>query len=160
VAENVGKRGGGWFYRVDPPPGPDGRPRQKRVGGFPTERDAKRALANAMVDVDQARLRYTPARNFTDLAGEWLEVVGPNRKASTLANYQMLVNAYLVPRIGLRRIDRVTPAMIQPLYAELRSSGGRGGRPLSGTQVRNIHRVLRNILQLCPADGLSGYQPG
>jgi integrase len=112
-----------------------------------------------MVDVDQGRLRYTPARNFTDLAGEWLEVVGPNRKASTLANYQMLVNAYLVPRIGLRRIDRVTSTVIQRLYAELRSSGGRGGRPLSGTQVRNIHRVLHNIFSYAQRMGYLAINP-
>lgn len=30
--------------------------------------------------------------------------------------------------------------------AHLRDSGGRGGRPLSGTQVRNVHRVLHNLL--------------
>lgn len=29
---------------------------------------------------------------------------------------------------------------------DLRSAGGRDGRPLSGTQVRNIHRVLHNVL--------------
>jgi hypothetical protein len=113
-----------------------------------------------MVDVDQGRLRYTPARTFTDLAGEWLEVVGANRKASTLANYQMLVNAYLVPRIGLRRIDRVNPAVIQRLYAELRSSGGRGGRPLSGSRGPEHPSRPSQHLQLRPADGLSGYQPG
>ena len=146
VAENVGKRGSSWFYRLDLPPGPDGRRRQKRVGGFRTEREAKRALAQSAVDVSQGRLRYARARTLADLAGEWLEVVAPNRKASTVANYRVLVDAYLVPRIGSKRLDRLTSADIQRFYAELRTSGGQRGRPLSGTQVRNIHRVLHNVL--------------
>ncbi|MHB1533359.1 MAG: tyrosine-type recombinase/integrase [Acidimicrobiales bacterium] len=146
MAENVGRRGSSWFYRVDLPAGVDGRRRQKRVGGFRTEREARRAHAAAVVDVSRGTLRYSPARTFAELAAEWLEAVAPNRKASTAANYALLVNAYLVPRLGSRRLDRLSASDIQHLYAELRSSGGRGGRSLSGTQVRNIHRVLHNVL--------------
>lgn len=146
MAENVGKRGESWFFRLDLPAGPDGRRRQKRASGFRTEREARRALAQAKVDVDTGRLRHSPLRTVGDLAQEWLEAVEPNRKASTVANYRMLMQAYVVPKIGAIRLDRLTPTNIQSLYADLRSSGGRGGRPLSGTQVRNVHRVLHNSL--------------
>ena len=146
MAENVGKRGESWFFRLDLPAGPDGRRRQKRVSGFRSEREARRALAQAKVDVDTGRLRHSPLRTVADLAQEWLAAVEPNRKASTVANYRMLMNAYVVPRIGATRLDRLTPGDVQSLYADLRSSGGRGGKPLSGTQVRNVHRVLHNCL--------------
>jgi integrase len=159
VAENVGKRGSSWFYRLDLPPGPDGRRRQKRVGGFRTEREAKGAMAQSSVAVSQGRLRYAPTRTFADLAQEWLQVVGPNRKPSTVANYRVLLNAYLVPRIGSKRLDRLTAADIQHLYSELRGSGGQGGRPLSGTQVRNIHRVLHNVLSYARRIGHIAINP-
>ena len=35
---------------------------------------------------------------------------------------------------------------MQQLYARLRVSGGRGGKALSGTQNRNVHSVLHNVL--------------
>jgi len=83
VAENVGRRGSTWFYRVDLPPGPDGRRRQKRESG---------------------------------------------------------------PHLGRLRLAQITASTVQQLYGRLRASGGRGGRALSGTQTRNVHRVLHNML--------------
>ena len=146
MAENVGRRGESWFFRVDLPPGRDGKRRQKRVSGFATEREARRALAQAKVDIDTGRLAHGARRTVADLATEWLDAVRPNRKASTFSNYGWLMRAYVVPRIGPVRLDRLTPPDIQKLYSELRSSGGQGGKPLSGTQVSNIHGVLHNAL--------------
>ena len=146
MAENVGRRGDSWFYRLELPPGTDRRRRQKRVAGFATERQAKAALAAAQVEVSRGRLQYAPVRTFADLAEEWLAVVGPNRKATTLANYRTLVGAYLLPSLGALRLDRLSTAQIQRLYVKLRERGGRDGRPLSGTHVRNVHQVLHNVL--------------
>ena len=146
VAENVGRRGDSWSYRLELPPGPDGRQRQKRVGGFATERQANAALATAQVEVSRGRPQYAPVRTFADLAEEWLTVVGPNRKETTLANYRDLVNAYLLPNLGALRLDRLATAQIQRLYVTLRERGGCDGRPRSGTHVRNVHRVLHNAL--------------
>jgi hypothetical protein len=78
---------------VDLPLGLDGKRRQKRVGGFATERPTRRALAQAKVDVD-ARLRYKARCTMSDLASEWLEAVRPNRKASTFSNWDRLMRAY------------------------------------------------------------------
>jgi integrase len=146
MAENVGRRGSTWYYRLDLPVDGNGRRRQKRVSGFRTEREAKAALAAAQMAVSQGRLRSAGPKTFGDLATEWLAAVEPNRKATTAANYRLLVRSYLVPHLGGLRLDRISPSTIQQVYAVLRSSGGRDGRPLSGTQVRNIHRVLHNVL--------------
>jgi integrase len=159
MAENVGRRGDLWFYRLELPPGPDGRRRQKRVGGFKTEREARRALAKAAVDVQDGRLRYAPTKTVGELATEWLEVVVPNRRPSTARNYQICVQVYIVPRLGSRRLDRLTAVDIHQLYADLRAAGGRGGRPLSGTQVRNVHRVLHNMLAFACRMGYLAVNP-
>jgi integrase len=146
VAENVGRRGDSWFFRIDLPSGPDGKRRQRRASGFATEREARHALAQARVDIDAGRLRHGPRRTVADLAAEWLKAVQPNRKVSTFNNYGWLMRAYVAPRIGRIRLDRLSPADVQQLYSDLRASGGRGAMPLSGTQVRNVHRVLHNAL--------------
>jgi hypothetical protein len=113
MAENVGRRGGSWFFRIDLPPGPDGKRRQRRVSGFASERAARRALAQTTVDVDAGRLRHGPRRTVADLAAEWLEAVRPNRKASTVSNYGWLMRAYVVPHIGPVRLDRLSAADIR-----------------------------------------------
>jgi integrase len=145
-AENVGRRGNSWFFRIDLPLGAEAKRRQRRVSGFATERTARRALAQTKVDIDAGRLPHGPRRTVADLAEEWLEAVQPNRKASTFSNYGWLMRAYVVPRIGRIRLDRLSPTDVQRLYSELRASGGREGGPVTGTQVRNIHRVLHNAL--------------
>ena len=159
MAENVGRRGASWFFRIDLPPGLDGKRRQKRVGGFATEREARRALAQAKLDADAGRLRYAARRTVGELAQEWLDAVGPNRKASTFSNWDRLMRAYVVPRIGHVRLDRLSPAHIQRLYSELRRSGAHGGKPLSGTQVRNIHGVLHNALNYAVRVGYISHNP-
>jgi integrase len=159
LAENVGRRGASWFFRIDLPPGPDGKRRQKRVGGFATEREARRALAQAKLDAEAGRLRYAGRRTVGELAHEWLEAVRPNRKASTNSNWAWLMRAYVVPRIGHVRLDRLGPADVQRLYSELRSSGAQGGKPLSGTQVRNIHGVLHNALNYAVRIGYIARNP-
>lgn len=159
VAENVGRRGESWYFRVDLPVGADGKRRQTRVSGFATEREARRALAQAKVDMGSGRLRYGPRRTVADLADEWLEAVRPNRKASTFSNYGWLMRAYVVPRIGPARLDRLTPADVQKLYSELRRCGGQGGKPLSGTQVHNIHGVLHNALNYAVRMGYISRNP-
>src|SRR4051812_41361294 len=103
MAESIGRRANVWFYRLELPPGTDGKRRQKRVGGFATERAAKLALAQARTDVARGKLRYAEARTVAELAAEWLDAVTPNRKASTAANYRMLTQAYIVPGLGSKR---------------------------------------------------------
>ena len=159
MAENVGRRGDSWFFRIDLPPGLDGKRRQRRAGGFASERAARRALAQTKVDIDAGRLRHGPRRTVADLAAEWLDAVQPNRKASTFSNYGWLMRAYVVPRIGRVRLDRLSPTDVQKLYSELRASGGRDGTPLTGTQVRNIHRVLHNALNYAMRLGYIAHNP-
>jgi len=159
MPENVGRRGDSWFFRIDLPPDADGKRRQRRVSGFANERAARRGLAQTKVDIDAGRLRHGPQRTVVDLAAEWLEAVRPNRKASTFSTYGWLMRAYVVPRIGAVRLDRLSPTRIQKLYSDLGKSGGRGGSPLSGTQVRNIHRVLHNALNYAVRLGYIARNP-
>jgi hypothetical protein len=60
------------------------------------------------VSVSGGRLRYSPSQTFEGVAREWLEVVTPNRKETTASSYELLVRAYLIPRLGQVRIDRLT----------------------------------------------------
>jgi len=40
------KRGDRWYFWAELPPGPDGRRRQKSMGGFATRRETERAFAD------------------------------------------------------------------------------------------------------------------
>jgi hypothetical protein len=70
MAENVGRRGESWFFRIDLPSGPAGKRRERRTSGFPTEREACRTLAQAKVDIATGRLRHGTRRTVAELAAE------------------------------------------------------------------------------------------
>ena len=74
MAENVGRRGDSWFFRIDLPSSPDGARRQRRASGFATERETRRALAQAKVDIDAGRLRHGARRTVGDLTSGWLNL--------------------------------------------------------------------------------------
>lgn len=50
---NCSKRHGTWYYRHDLPMLAAGRRRQVKQGGFATEREARRALTNALARLDR-----------------------------------------------------------------------------------------------------------
>ena len=66
-----------------PSAGLDSKRRQKRVSGFATEREARRVLAHAKVDIGSGRLRHAARRTVGDLANEWLDAVRPTARCSS-----------------------------------------------------------------------------
>ena len=49
--------------------------------------------------------------------------------------------------MGDVRLKELEPLQLERLYAELRRSGGRGGRQLSAKTVRHVHGTLHSALQ-------------
>lgn len=139
VAENVGRRGEPWYFRVDLPVGAEAGDGRGGSAALPPDVKLDGPWRRPRWTSAPGKLRYGPRRTVADLAAEWLEAVRPNRKASTFSNYGWLMRAYVVPRIGPAPLDRLTPADVQKLCSELRRCGGQGGEPLSGTQVHNLH---------------------
>ena len=52
---------GSWYYRVELPADPDGARRAARKGGYPTKRDAQRALVDLLDRVNK-RTHVEPAK--------------------------------------------------------------------------------------------------
>jgi integrase len=52
----------------------------------------------------------------------------------------------VIPRLGDRAVDKLRPSDLDALYRELRSSGGREGRPLAPATIRRIHGIIHRAL--------------
>jgi integrase len=82
----------------------------------------------------------------------WLaEVVGPARRPATARAYRKVVERFIVPTLGRKRLDRITPHDVRAFMNRCRderkqSSQGRG-EPVSVRTIQMIHAVLRNALQ-------------
>jgi integrase len=117
-------------------------------GGYRTQREARSAAA--ALRTDAARGRYVPPAKLTVagyLVGEWL----PSRANADISENSrdvetIMVRAWIVPHIGEIALQKLSARDLDRLYATLRGSGGRSGRPLRGKSVRNVHVLLSKAL--------------
>lgn len=76
----------------------------------------------------------------------WLTGMRLSLAVSAWTNYRSVLELYVRPRIGHIRLSALTASTLTALYGDLLAGGGRGGRALSPTTVRLVHRVLTKAL--------------
>ncbi len=138
-----------WAYTVDVGRDPDGRRLRDSRSGFATQRDADRAMREALTKVDVGTHVTRSTTTLADyLRGEWLPATAPPRVAyGTHAKRRGHVDTYIVPRIGGVPLQQLTAAHVDRLYAELLTSGKADGSPLAASTVHDVHRTLRRALK-------------
>jgi len=142
------KRGDRWYFWVELERDLDGKRRQLSKGGFRTRKEAEKAFAELRDEVRQGQfVAPSKATVASFLVDEWLPGIQASIRPSTHALYSRIVDAYVVPRIGGRRLLDVTPGQLNALYAALLTEGRRQtgeSRPagLSPKMVRHVHTLL------------------
>lgn len=163
-----------WRIVYDLPPDPaTGKRRQTSRRGFTRERDAQRALREALGKVDHGR--HEPLRRrgedpppshwpLSRYLTEWL--AGRSMSDHGLANYRQSAECHVIPRLGGVKLQDLTTEHIDRLYRELERQGKRAGTcPTAGVTcrehgcepqrhgglapktVRHVHTMLRKALQ-------------
>lgn len=126
----------------DPVTGRKIRPTQTVRG---TRRDAEAALARLIVQVGDGARQPTKA-SLNTLLDEWLGLVGDSLSPKTLLEYNGFANRYIRPTLGDRKLGDITTPLLDRFYADLKRSGGKGGRPLAPATVRKVHVIIRRAL--------------
>ncbi len=151
---SVRRRGVGWEYRfreLDPFTGKAGRARSK--GGFATQKAAEIALREQLSAMDSnsyvARIDLT-LRDF--VVGKWLPVIEPTLRPSTFRSYARNMRVHVLPVLGDVPLQRLTPLVLNSLYASLLANG-RKGHGTGGLAHRSVHYV-HCIIHRCLRDAL------
>ncbi len=122
--------------------------RREWQGGFATKREAVAWRDEHATNVRQGRHVLRRDLSVADfLEGEWLPAIRSSVRASTFESYQLHVRHYILPEIGHLRLQELSPAQLNALYAKLQASGSRTGAPLSARTVRLTHVTIRKALQ-------------
>lgn len=143
------------YYAVVEAPMDGAKRRQDWGKGYKTRAEAERALRERLTALDNRT--YVPNNRLTFgdyLRQEWLPLMRDRIKPTTMSSYERIINGYVVPRLGKVRLQELTTAQLNRLYAELRESGGTWQskakrhqlRPLSQKTVRNVHAVISKAL--------------
>lgn len=136
---HVRKRGRTWAIVYDEGYDERGKRQQRWRGGFATRREAENALNSVLEKLgrgDYVAPSKTTLGEF--LIDEWL----PRRKVrpGSLSTYQSLVRNHIVPELGKKRLQAVSPGHIDTFYADLERRG------LAADTRVLIHSILRKAL--------------
>ena len=123
--------------------------RRETKAGFATRKECQAAMAKVLVAV-QERTYVAPTkvtvREF--FQKEWLPAIRATIRPTTYRSYVQHVDCHIVPHIGNLKLEKLSGATINALYAKLAQSGkakGKGG--LSPLSIRHVHAVLHRALK-------------
>lgn len=141
------KRHGSWWYNVPVPDSASGKTKQLTRGGFPTAKEAQRALTDLVSQINAGT--WTDDQGMT--VGQWLEKWLERKEQtglrfSTLTIYRQHVRDYLTPALGTLRLKDLRPGHVSDLLASLQGTTGPSGKELSVSSILRIHACLRSAL--------------
>lgn len=104
--------------------------------------DVQRKLDEAKRDLAQGFAPQDGRLTLGQYLAEWLETCKPPQlRPSTYLGYERYVRKDLTPTLGAIPLMRLTPLLVQRLYADKLAEG------LASTTVRHLHACLRKALQ-------------
>ena len=135
-----------WYVVLDLGFGQDGRRRQKWHGGFRTRREAEAARAQLVTDVNTGSYVLPGRTTLTEWIREtWLPMTEPRIKPTTFHSYRQNLELHVIPVLGQKRLQQLTPPMLTGLYGRLaQASEERQG--LSAKTISYIHSTLHKVL--------------
>lgn len=82
-----------------------------------------------------------------NISQEWIQMQKPQLKASSVAKYSNIMNSYLIPYFGSKKISTITRNDVRMFSRDLLESGGVKANGLSPKTVNSILSVMKNIFE-------------
>jgi integrase len=162
VKGHVRKRGTKWAFIIDL--GRDevtGERQQKWFSGFNTKKEAERALAEKINEVNKGTYIEPSDLTLSEYLRGWLQDYAKvNCAPRTYEGYEYIIRDHIIPSLGRITLDKLKPMHIQRYYSQRLQNGRRDGKGgLSPRTVLHHHRVLREALQHAVKWQLLSYNP-
>lgn len=114
-----------------------------------TQREAKRKLDDLMSEIRDHGAPLDKQVLLGDYAPRWLaEVAKPDVDPNTYTTYKSMVNRWIVPTLGRKKISDLTPGDVRALRTTIINA------PRSSSTARQAHIVLRRILETARTERL------
>lgn len=112
---------GAWVGRVELAP-KDGKRRYKTVSSVDRNVCIDK-LKKLRADVDAGRIAVTSNATVESWLTRWLEdIAKPRLRPTTFEDYQSVIRGHIIPAIGTKRLDKLTPDHIRGLHRAVGSS--------------------------------------
>ena len=91
--------------------------------------------------------------SFRKASDLWLNSIKNKRKESSIVKYEDLLRCYLLPELGDKEISGIEPKELDALITALGIRGGKKGKGLSSTTLRQILSVASSIKKSMQKEG-------
>lgn len=151
MAKNIKKRKNGSYscivYLKDPLTGKT-KPRWK--SGFHSEKDAEKERIRWTQEINEGKYSLDSEMKLSAYLALWLETKKNVLKPGTSQGYAVNIKNHIVPYIGSKKLNEITPIMLEALYSRLSKvivkSTADGEKYLSASSIRYVHATLRAAL--------------
>lgn len=137
---------GAWYARATWTDPVTGERRYKHVSA-PTQRKCADRLLSEIASGREGRSPRIVGMTVGALLDLWLTAQHGRVKTSTYTYYESRVRHHLRPRFGAMKLDRLTPATVQRVYARMADDG------CSASIIASTHRILHSALTLAERQG-------
>lgn len=86
-------------------------------------------------------------------------MIAMNYSPTTVESYRSYVRCYVEPTIGKVKINKLQPYMIESMYRQVLTEGGKDGVPVSPNTVRTMHAFLRRSFKEFVKKGIMQFNP-
>lgn len=139
---HIAKRGNKYSIVIDIGRGPvTKKRRQKRVSGFTSEKKARAAMNEMIVDLNRGTYDEPTNDSFGKYLEDWLKHKEVRVATSTYEHYKSYVDNHIKLALGHHKIQDLKPMTLQEFYDSLLKNN-----KLSRRSVHHIHRIISNCL--------------
>lgn len=134
--------------------------RRRKVVSSKDKRKAMQKLREAQKDLSTLGDLANRSVTVEEWVKRWLTEIGPKeRTPSTMASYRAALNNHVVPRIGKRKLDKVTPAIVRQILTEVAADPKTGEPDKRTGTARNLHSYMSACFTDALTEGLITSNP-
>ena len=164
MAKNIKKRKNGSYscivYLKDPL---TGKTKPKWKSGFHSEKDAEKERIRWTQEINEGKYSLDSEMKLSAYLALWLETKKNELKPGTSQGYAVNIKNHIVPYIGSKKLNEITPIMLEALYSRLSKvivkSTADGKKYLSASSIRYVHATLRAALNDAVKKRILSFNP-
>ena len=132
----------------------NGATRRVPLGTYKTKTEAEAALSAALTDAARGQFAVTERTTIEEYIKAWHEVKKRSQAATYARSHESMMNTHVIPGLGKRKLNSITPRDLDIFYAGLtshrkygkaRSEKQQEVKPLGDSMKRLIHNMLHQM---------------
>lgn len=119
VKENKNSKSKNWYFVVDMPDS-NGKRKQKKKRGFSTKKEAEKALADFISEINKGNYLEPSIKNYGDfIKQDWLSSKKRNISRATYDKYSLIIEKRIIPKLGHLKISKIKPLQLEEFMNNL-----------------------------------------